>query len=59
MNLKGMMEQPKIVSQLRQYISNLKHLEKQIPVNKAALKIILLPVFQSTYYPSAKVMEQI
>ena len=55
--LEGNDEQPKIISQLRQYISNLKHLEKQIPVNEAALKI-MLPVFQSTTH-SAKIMEQI
>ena len=52
MNLKGMMN-----SQLRQYISNLKHLEKQIPVNEATSKI-MLPVFQSITH-SAKIMEQI
>ena len=55
--LGGNEEQPKITSQLRQYTSNLKHLEKQIPVNEAALKI-MLPVFQSTNH-SAKIMEQI
>ena len=55
--LEGNDEQSEIISQLRQYISNLKHLEKQIPVNEAALKITL-PVFQSTTH-SAKIMEQI
>ena len=50
-------EQPKIISQLRQYISNLKHLEKQIHLNDATSEI-MLPVFQSTTH-SAEIMEQI
>ena len=56
-NLEENDEQPKIIRQLRQYINNLKHLEKQVPVNEAALKI-MLPVFHSTTH-SAKIMEQI
>ena len=55
--LEGNDEQPKIISQLRQYISNLKHLEEQIPINEATSKT-MLPVFQSTTH-SAKIIKQI
>ena len=40
--LEGNDEQPKIISQLRQYISNLKHLEKKVSVNEKTSKIMLL-----------------
>ena len=49
-------EQQNMISQLRQYIRNLKHLEKQIHVNEATSKI-MLPVFQTATH-SAKIMEQ-
>ena len=51
-----MMNSSEMISQLRQYIRNLKNLEKQMHVNEAASKI-MEPVFQTTTY-SAKVMEQ-
>ena len=54
--LEGNDGQPKIISQLRQYISSSKHLNKQIPVNEATSKT-MLPVFQSTTH-SAKILEQ-
>ena len=55
--LEGNDEQSKNNKPIETIHSNLKHLEKQIPVNEATSKIVL-PVFQSTTH-TAGIMEQI